>query len=372
MNIGVDAGCLSVKDERLKLGVYQMTFNLLCELGKIDQKNEYWLYSFAPIEAKVLSHFGPRMRNVVARPFLGWQHFGLPLHLFLKKPDIFLGLSHALPLFTFSSSIVVVYDLAFVHFPESYPGFGKRLRKITQSAITKAKKIIAVSKATKQDLINIYQLPPEKIKVIYGGYNPFFKVQNQKAVGKIKKKYHLEKDYFLFVGALKKTKNVPKIVSAFAEFLKKSKKDFFLVLAGSDFWLDDEIEETIRYYSLNNRVVFLGYLPFDDLPGLYAGAQALVSPSLYEGFGMTFLEAMVCGCPVIGGDNSAVREVVGKAGVLVNPRHKEAITEAMIELVKSKKVRTNLIKKGFKRIKKFSWRKTAQEFLKVIEKIDEN
>lgn len=376
MNIGVDAGCLSVEDERLKLGVYQMTLNLLRQLGKIsarggpasgwDKENEYWLYSFAPIEKKLLGQFGTRMKNVVAKPSFGWRHFGLPLSLLVKKPDVFLGPSQTLPFFSFCPSIVIVHDLTYEHFPESFPDLGRHLKRITRPAVNKAKKIIAVSNSTKKDLVKIYQVSSEKIRVIHEGYDSIFEVQDKKVIEVVKKKYQLKKDYFLYVGALKKTKNIPRIMAAFAEFLKKSKKDFLFVLVGSDFWLDKEIKKTVKAFSLKKRVVFAGYVPFGDLPGLYSGAQALVSASLYEGFGLTLLEAMACGCPVIAGKTASRNEVVGSAGILVDPRNEKEIARAMGQVVDNRNLRQKMINAGLKQSKLFSWGKFAQGVLEVI------
>lgn len=368
MKIGVDAGCLAVKDERLKMGVFQVTFNLLEQLGKIDKKNSYYLYSFFPIKKEILARFGPKMRNVVVRPSFGWRHIWLPLRLFIQRNDVFLGPSQALPTHTFCPSVVIIHDLAFEYYSDFYSDF-YRLRKISRQAAYKANKVIAVSNFTKSDLIEIYKVPKEKVSVSYEGCNSIFKKQTGEKNKKIKEKYKIEKEYFLFVGALKKSKNLPRILKAFSSFGKTSKKDFLLILVGSDCWLDKDIQKIIEEYSLKDKVKILGFVPQDDLPKLYSGALAFISPSLYEGFGITFLEAFACGCPVIAGAAGAMEEVIGKAGILVNPGDEKEIEKSLFKIADNEIFRKHLIEEGYKRLKYFSWKKFALDTLKVIESL---
>lgn len=356
MKIGVDAGCLGIKDERLKVGVYQVTFNFFRELGKIDKKNEYLLYSFWPISSAIMAQLGPKMANVVVQPTFGWNYFALPLRLLKNKPDFFLGPSQSLPRFCPCPGLAIIYDLAFEYFPECYPESYSQLRKVTIQATRKAKKIITLSQVTKRDLIKFYQISPSKIKVAYGGYDPIFQPQP---------KSH-KSSYFLFVGALKKTKNIPRILEAFAQFLRQNKKkDYLFIFAGGDLWLDDKIAPTIEKLGLKDKIKFLGFVPQKDLPALYRGAVAFVSPSLYEGFGLTLVEAMACGCPVICGNAGSQPEVVGSAGLQVNPKRVSEISSAMSYLVSSPALRQKLTRAGLARAKTFSWRKFSEKVLEI-------
>ncbi len=357
MNIGVDAGCLGIKDKRLQLGVYQVGLNLLRELGKLDKNNEYFLYSFFPIEKKLMRQFGLKMKNVVVKPIFGWNYLALPLSLTFKKPDVFLGISQSLPFFCPFPTVVIVYDLAFEHFPDFYPKSHLKLKKITRSAVQKAKRVIAISQSTRNDLKKLYDVSFDKVKVIYGGYN--------KSIFKTKGKV-TRKNYFLFVGALKRIKNVPRLLEGFKYFLEKSKLEFQLVLVGSDFWLDPEIEKTIKKLKLRNHVEIKGFLPRNKLPRLYQEAMAFISPSFYEGFGIPLLEATGCECPVIAGKNGAAKEIIGKAGILIDPWDDKAIGKAMLRLAGDKILRQKVIKKGLKQTEMFSWEKFAQGVLKVI------
>lgn len=358
MKIGVDAGCLGVKDKRLQVGVYQVTFNLLRELGKIGRQNEYLLYSFYPVSSEVMAQLGPKMTNIVVRPAFGWNYFALPLRLIKERPKVFLGPNQSLPIFCPCPSVVIVYDLAFEHYPEFYPDSYRKLKKMTYNTVNRAQQIIAISESTKNDLMRLYQTPSKKIKVVYPGYNKEI----------FKKGRDLSKDnYFLFVGALKRIKNIPVLMRGFSYFLEKSKKRYNLVLVGSDFWLDPQIKPTITQLKLEKMVKILGYVPTKKLVGLYQQATAFISPSFYEGFGLTLLEAAACGCPVIAGNKGAVPEVIGNAGILLQPDNPQEIGQAMLKVVGDQRLRSEMIKKGLERTKYFSWEKFAQGVFKIIE-----
>lgn len=357
MKIGVDAGCLGIRDERLKLGVYQFTCQLLRELGKSDRRNEYRLYSFYPIETEMMAQLGPKMTNVVVKPTIGWNYLALPLKLALDRPDFFIGPGQSLPAFLPCLSLVIVHDLMFERFPEFYPESLGQLRRITRWAVKKATKIIAVSRATKKDLIDFYQVPEPKITVEYRDCSPIYRPQPPAKT---------KKSYFLFVGAFKKTKNIPRILEAYAQFLKKSKNKVDFVFCGSDRWLDKEIELTIEKFALKDKVKFRGFIPEKKMPAFYNQVLAFVSPSLYEGFGLTNLEAMACGCPVVAGNTGASPEIVGSAGLLVDPENVSAISSAMTRLASSPALRQKLSRAGLSRARQFSWERFAEEIVKII------
>lgn len=357
MKIGVDAGCLGIKDERLKLGVYQFTFQMLRELGKIDRYNQYLLYSFYPIDQKIMDQLSSKMSNTVVRPAKGWNYLALPIRLLKDKIDFFIGPSQSLPAFLNCPSIVIVHDLIFERFPKFYPESFAQLRRITKLSVKKATKIIAVSQATKKDLMDIYQLRKEKIMVEYYGCDPTYKPHS---VAKVKI------PYFLFVGAFKKTKNIPRILEAYSQFIRKSKVKVDFVFVGSDRWLDNKISQTINKLDLKNKVKFLGFVPLNKMPSLYSGALAFVSPSLYEGFGLTNMEAMSCGCPVIAGNTGATPEILGNAGLLVNPESVPEISSAMLKIASSTAFRQKLSRAGLSRSRQFSWTKFSNEVMKIL------
>lgn len=319
MTIGVDAGMLSAGDERLQVGVWRVAYNLLKELGKLDDNNSYRLYSFAPIPKNILQEFGPQMENRVLRPKKGWFTLRVPIELQVSPVDVFLGLAQALPAGP-ARKIGFVYDIGFMHYPESYPGSADRLERQTKELVTRADHIVTISHASKNDMVKYFKVDPAKITVGYLGVDERFTPKN---------KHTARPPYFLFVGSLKKGKNIPMLIEAFSQFLKKSKKTYDLLVIGSDYWLDPEIKQTIFEEKLSERVHLLGFVPDKKMPQYYKNAVAFVSPSLVEGFCLPAAEAMACGTQVIVSDIPAMKEVVGKGGIFVDPHDADELADAM-------------------------------------------
>lgn len=340
MIIGVDAGALSVTDDRLKVGVYRVVFNLLKELGCLDKKNTYRLYSFLPIEEGILNDLGQSMTNVVL-PQKGWFKIWLPLELRRRPPDVFLGLSQALPSFA-KRTIGFIYDLGFLHYPKAYPDSLIKLKKQTEDLVKCADHLIVISQAVADDVKKQYKVDS---LVSYPGVDARFKQTGEK--------YNSKNPYFLFVGALKRGKNVPTLLRAFVEFLKTSRKKYDLLLIGGDYWFDPAIVPT-------NRVKRLGFVPDADLPKYYRGAVALVVPSIWEGFCLPVVEAMACCCPVIASSAGALPEITRSAGILVDPLDTESLANAMRQISTNIALRKTLAGRGKLRAKQFSWSKMAK------------
>lgn len=302
MIIGVDVGALSISDDRLKLGVYRVTLNLLRELSRIDTKNTYRLYSFLPIT----NDFGPRMENRVLRPTQGWFSLRLPAELAIHPVDVFLGLSQAIPV-SRARNIGFIYDFGFL--PQ------RKLLHNTTDLVKRSDHIVTISHAVKKDILE--RFGKKVITVAYPGVDPIFTP--------IGPKYKNKNPYFLFVGALKRGKNIPFLIRAFAKFQKDSKKPYDLLFVGSDLWRDPNIPRTIR---------FLGYVPDTQLAELYRGAVAFVSPSLVEGFCLPAVEALACATPVIVSNRGSFPEVVGKNGILVDPLDEDALVRALKHPIK--------------------------------------
>ncbi len=356
MLIGVDCGCLGVKDERLKVGVFRLVEDLLVTLGKLDKKNTYYLYSFYPIDKSLLKFFGSRMKNIVVRPTRGWLKIWLPLRISRDNTDVFLGFGQSIPRYlSFEKkpyTISFFYDLAFEKFPKMYNDDLSKLKRNSREAAAKSDVILTISESSKKDISKIYGVKKLKIMVSYPGLHKDFKQSG--------KKYKNKNPYFLFVGSLKKGKNVPNIIKGFLLFLEKTGKDFDLIIVGGDKWFDEQIEKN------NSNIKFLGNSSDEKIRSLYEGAVAFVSPSFYEGFGFPMLEAMALGCPVISSNISSIPEVVGDAGILVNPNNYKEIGNALIEVSGNSRKRKSMIKKGLERSKQFSNIKFGKDVLSII------
>ena len=353
--IGVDAGALAVKDDRLKVGVWRVTYELLRHLSQIDMKREYRLYSFAPIDGKIMDHFGRNMRNVVLSPSFGYMKFRLSLELFFHPVDTFFALSQALPTFIHGKKIAMVYDLAFRH--GGGKEFSKKLEYQTHHVIRNAKHIITISDYVKEDIMKEYGIQEKNITTAYLGVNDDFT--------HVGKKMKRSRPYFLFVGSLRKGKNIPALIEAFHLFAKKSKKQYELLLVGSDYWMDPIIEKTINDLQMKNQVHQMGFVSDKDLVKYYRGAVALVTTTQMEGFGLPLAEAMASGCPIIAPRIAAVPEVVGKAGMVVRPESLKDMVKAMQTMCLPKK-RMYYRKLGIERVKKYTWEAFAETVKRTL------
>jgi glycosyltransferase involved in cell wall biosynthesis len=348
MKIGVDAGALGITDERLKVGVYRVIRNLLRELGHLDTKNQYILYSFDPIDRGVMSEFGPNMDNEVLWPVKGWFTLRLPLELRLRPVDVFLGLSQALPrLSSHTRTIGLVHDLGFLYHPEAYSGSAIKIERQTVHLVRRADHIITVSEFVKQDIMKKYHHTKENISVAHLGIDERFHPD--------KSAFHSTVPYILFVGSLNKAKDLPLALRSFACCLKKIRKPIDLFLIGGEYWPDSEIDKTIRHYVLTNRVRKLGVVSEAELADYYRGAVAFFTTPLHEGFCLPAAEAMSCGIPVVSVNRGAMSEVVGNGGVIVDTLKENDIANALYRVISDGTFRNTCKKNAIKQAKQYSW-----------------
>ncbi len=358
MIIGVDAGALGISDVRLRAGVYRINLHLLEELSFLDKSNSYKLYTFDPIDPKILKRFGSNFQNIVLHPKRGWFSLRLPLAIYQDGVDVFLGLSQAVPLLVKRCfSIGFIYDLAFLHYPQAYPDSLQRLQRQTDQVMRRSNHIVTISQASGGDLKKHYPRYSGAVTIAYPGVESSFSPQG--------KTYVWKNPYFLFVGSLKREKNIGTILDAFSRFVSWYKKPMDILLVGGDYWRDPKIDQILKKNVLKGRVHLLGYTDDAILPLVYCGAQALVTPSLWEGFCLPALEAMACGCPVIGSQTGAFPEVVGDAGILVNPLKEEEVCKAFLTILEGN-ARSIMSKKGIQKAKYFSWQIFAQKIYSIF------
>jgi len=327
MVIGVDAGSLAEKDERLKVGVYRVVFELLKHLSTFDKKNQYYLYSFSPIPKDVMGQFATNMVNIPLAPSFGYMAVRLPLKLLFRPVDLFLGLSQAIPVGQ-KRSVGFVYDVGFLKHPEMYGDKVKKLASQTEFLVKHATRIITISESSKKDIISAYKRKEQDVAVYYPGVNENFSINS------IPKKY--SSPYFLSVGLLKPNKNIPIAIRAFGMFLDKIKKPFDLIIIGGDRGLDPSITQTINELHLEQRVKLLGYQPDRELASWYRGAKGLLALSETEGFCLPAVEAISSGCPIIFANSGALPEIVGHSGIAVSVQKPETIVHAMMTMTREK------------------------------------
>lgn len=355
MLIGIDGNEANVK-KRVGSNIY--SYQLLQALFKLKAKVVVYLKE-KPLDdlPKETNHWKYKMVG----PKKFWTQFGLPLNLFFHqpRPDVFFTPGHYLPRWCPCPAVMSIMDLSYIHFPEM---FKKRdlwqLRKWTASSVKKAKRILTISQFSQNAIIDYYHLNPKKVVVAYPGLKM---TKNKKKVDL--RKYNVEGDFLLYVGTLQPRKNLNKLIEAFSRL---SNQDLKLVVVGKKGWLYKEIFEKVKKLNLTKKVIFTGFVPDEDLPAFYQKAQCFVLISLYEGFGLPALEAMHYGCPVVVSNVSSLPEVVGEAGILVDPNKTEEIANGIEKAIEN---REELIEKGYQQAKKFSWEKCAKETLKVLKEV---
>jgi glycosyltransferase involved in cell wall biosynthesis len=267
--------------------------------------------------------------------------------------------------------ILTIHDLTPLLYPYTHKKYNVIIWNSTLQLIkNKIDMIITISQNTKNDCIKYLKIPENRIKVIYLAADKIYQPINNKheIEEEIYKKYNIQIPFIIYVGTLEKRKNVSTLIKAFYR-LKRIKIPHKLVIVGKKGWLYNDIFKTIESMKIQEDVIFTGYVPEEDLVKLYNLADLFVYPSYYEGFGLPPLEAMACGCPVITSNTSSLPEVVGDAGILVDPYDVEGLAKAMYEVLKDESFRIELAKKGLERAKLFSWRKTSEETWKVYEEV---
>ncbi|MDE2950299.1 MAG: glycosyltransferase family 1 protein [Chloroflexota bacterium] len=299
-----------------------------------------------------------------------WQRAQLPLpvEIITGPVDLFHATDFVLPpTLPRTRSLLTVHDLSFLRVPDAAsPSLRRYLEAVAPRSVERADHVLADSQATKDDLIEIYRTPADKISVLYSGVDARFgPVTDQMTLKAVLDKHNLrDKKYVLSVGTVQPRKNYSGAIRALSR-IRDHGIDLHYVVAGGPGWLEDEMYRSIRETAMEDRVHILGFVPDEDLPALYSGARALLALSLYEGFGLPVLEAMACGTPVITSNLSSLPEVAGDAGILVNPLDSEAISDAIMKTLTDAALRQQLVAAGFERVKRFSWASAASQ-LKAI------
>lgn len=290
-----------------------------------------------------------------------WTHLRFASALMLDRPDVTFVPAHTLPLIFPGRAVVTVHDLGYRYFPEAHPPVSRHyLEMTTRYSANRATIVLADSQATARDLTRFYGTDPDKIRVVYPGVDP---PPVTGSPDDIRQKYRLPEQYFLFIGTLQPRKNIARIVQAFDRWQKtQSNPAIGLVLAGGQGWLFDP-----AWVEGVNNVYLPGYIDDADKGTLMAGARALVFPTLYEGFGFPVIEAMHCGTPVIGSNTSSLPELIGDAGLTVDPTRVSAIADALARLATDDAHIQRLRTAGYEQAKRFTWSQAAQQALTALE-----
>jgi glycosyltransferase involved in cell wall biosynthesis len=269
--------------------------------------------------------------------------------------------------------VVSIHDLSFEHLPQTFLRRSRtQLRLTVRHSARRADHILTLSEHTRGDVIDTYKIDPERVTAIpLAAPTHFGPVTDDKELQRVRHTYVIDGDYVLCVGSIQPRKNLVRLIKAYASLRGNNPGTNFpkLVIVGKRGWLYDETLRTLEETGARESIVLTGYVPGADLPALYSGALCFVYPSYFEGFGLPPLEAMKCGTPVIVGNATSLPEVVGDAGLQVDPFDIEAIAGAIGELLNNPALRKELSVRGLERARMFDWRETARQTLKVYERV---
>jgi glycosyltransferase involved in cell wall biosynthesis len=345
-------------------GIGQYTYKLIKGLLSIDKKNNYIFIHKKGGKSDVYQH-GKEM----FLPKLPGPMWIFPANFFLSVRKNKLDVVHepyiGLLLPTDFKQVMTVHDISPILFGSGHQSFTLYFKTFMKKAVKRADVIITVSENTKRDIIEHLKADEEKVHMIHNGveHTP----ADPKRIAALKKRFGLDVPFVLTVGSLLPIKNLTTAVKAFAGAVKKGKIRHKLVLAGKKDTEYKKLRALVKKEGIGKRVIFTDYIEWADILALYSAADMLLFPSIYEGFGFPPLEAMGHGTPVIASSAASIPEIVGDAGLLVDPKNVKGWTGAIQLLAKDDGLRKELISKGLERAKMFTWERAARETLKVYE-----
>lgn len=377
MHIGIDITSAVTQSA----GIGRYTRELMRALFALDTSYRYTLfYASEKRNSLPFDHLPPHTR-IRRLPFhdrwlaRGWHRLQLPIpvELITGPIDLFHSPDFTLPpTLPRTRTLLTVHDLSFLRDPASaVPSLRRFLEKAVSRSVRRAQHVLADSQATKDDLIDLFGTSVDKIDVLLSGVDARFKpITDRAALAAVRTKYELGEDRFvLAIGTIQPRKNYVRLIDAFAQLLKQSSEELTLVIAGGKGWMFDDIFTEVTRLGLERRVRFTGFIDDVDLPALYSNASMLVYPSLYEGFGLPVLEAMACGVPSIGSNVSSIPEVIGNAGLLVDPFDINAIATAMHRLLHDVSLREHYRQVGLERAAGFTWDNAARQLLAIYDRM---
>ena len=386
MKIGIDARSILNPEKGDAIGIGHYTYQLLRHVLKNDTENEYVIFFDFRVREKDVKKFARPNVKIKFFPFSDYKRY-LPgayseilamATIQKEKLDVLHSTSalNRIPLSYRGKCVVTFHDMSMFAVPQ-YVSPVKRARNKTVARLMalKADKIIAVSNSLKDETKKYLKIADENITVIRSGLDKRFFDEAQGDGTKILSKYGINKKYILFLGTLEPSKNVARLLEAFLKFKNEQKQknggkfDYQLVLSGKRGWLTQQYVQQIKDLGLGKDVGFTGYVIGDELVPLFRKAEFFIMPSLYEGFGMTVLEAFATQCPAIVSKQASLPELSGEAAYYVNPNDTAEIAAAIAKLAEDEGLRNELRAKGLEQARQFDWDKTALETIEIYKSL---
>jgi glycosyltransferase involved in cell wall biosynthesis len=332
---------------------------LLAALAELDQVNEYLVFTNLETQADLVPkqanfHWKPQAVHARFRPArILWEQTVLPFEAARYRLDVLFNPGFTAPIFSPCRQVTVFHDLQHKRHPEYFRWFDLPFwRFLLWAAAHRSHRLIAVSEATRADLLRFYRVPKERIAVIAHGVEPAFSLLDRSNT----------ESYLLCVSTLHPHKNLPRLIRAYG----RTKRDFRLILAGLRGFHADVIERLIEEMGLRDSVQITGWVPREELYSLYERARAFVYPSMFEGFGMPVLEALAAGIPVACSDIPPLREVAGDTALFFDPLNEDDIAAAIERVMADASLREHMTQAGRERARPFTWQRSAEQTLSVL------
>jgi glycosyltransferase involved in cell wall biosynthesis len=349
--------------------------NLVAGLGRIDRENRYIIVA-GPKDLEELpplaANFEPIGYKTSTSPAI--RSLSVPAFFRKFKANVHHIPLNAVPFGMTSPYVVTIHDMSTLLY-DGQPGFQHNLRlRLFRRGLMRASRIIAVSEATRRDVMNTLGIAPDRINLVYNAPDPVFTAPVRslelEESHRIMERYQINYPFLLYAGNIRPQKNIPRLIEAFAVLRGEIAKhpvysNLRLVIIGDEISKYPAVRHAVFQSRVETWVRFLGFVPIQTLRIFYKAAAAFVFPSLYEGFGLPPLEAMACGTPVVSSNVSSLPEVVGDAAIAVNPENVFDIERGMREALLDGAVRFRCIERGFDQVRRFSWDRTARQVLEI-------
>ena len=367
MRVAIDARKLH------DFGIGTYIRNVLRHLARIDSETEYVLLCQPP-DLDVGAQLGHNFRTVLERSpnYSLREQVHVPWVLRRERPDVFHAPHYVLPPAVHCRSVVTIHDTIHLTFPQYLPNrvAYAYARASMWAAAHRSDRILTVSEASKRDILHFFNVPPEKIEVVYNAIDERFSREPDPAdVSRVRERFQLDQRFVLYVGNIKPHKNLVRLIEAFDGLRRHGLDDVKLLIIGDEIARYPALRRAVHQHKLHKHVRFLGYLPDDTLAILYRLASLFVFPSLYEGFGLPPLEAMASGTPVVTSNLSSLPEVTGDAAVLVDPYDSLAIESGMRRVLEDPALAADMRRKGLQRAREFSWEQSVAKTWAIYQEI---
>lgn len=370
LHIAINAHLLAHTRTFRRAGVSHYIEQILLNLGHLDAHNRYTVYTTRGLtgdDLRLPANFAvrpSRLPTINPRVRIPWEQALAPLLLRQSGASLYHGMLNVVPVACPVPSVVTVHDLAFIRFPHTFRSYNRTyLDFATRTTTKRAARVLAVSEHTRREVIGLLGIPPERVIVTHNAAREHFRPPDAAALAAFRQQHGLPEQFILYVGTMEPRKNLLALLNAYSLLLRDTSVP--LIIGGGRGWLYQPVLERLAQPDLHGRVQQVGYIAEEALPLWYAAATVFVFPSIYEGFGMPPLEAMACGTPVITSNTSSLPEVVGDAGVTIDPHDPAALAAALLRVLRDADLRADLRARGLHRAQQFSYRASAERTLAV-------